>query len=269
MSAQPLTPMPYSATSNSMASPKFSPMRVLLYGMVASVALTAVFGIYVILLGRWGEFEFRVLATTMIIAAGCVCGLACNVAIVPKGLNLMPRAGQALTALSTVLWLFVTWDSNYLGDKFLQVSFTVTVLGVALVHLSLLSVANLVGWFRWVYYAAVQVIFGLAALIILVIWANEPSNSDAVLRAIAALSILASALSLIIPILHRIGNQRMKASGGATRQSLSPIEQTNIQRLDERIGEVEQELRELKALRLRLLAQAGVPAGPDESPAVP
>jgi len=49
-----------------------------LYLSIGSVALSAVIGIGVILLGNFGEFETKVLLTTMTVTITSILGLACG-----------------------------------------------------------------------------------------------------------------------------------------------------------------------------------------------
>jgi len=52
--------------------------KVFLYLLIASVAVSALIGIAVIIMGDFGEFEIRVLLTMLTITVTSILGLACG-----------------------------------------------------------------------------------------------------------------------------------------------------------------------------------------------
>ena len=87
-----------------------------------------------------------------------------------------------------------------------------------------------------------QIIFGLAALLSTMI-VFEIDN-DPIWRVVATLSIIGAALTLIIPILHRLG--RTEQEGAALRM---PLEERNLATIDEEIARTKSRLHELEKLR--------------------
>jgi hypothetical protein len=217
----------------------------LLYAFILSVIVGAVFGIVLVLRDSWGWLEVRVILTTAVIAAASVCGLASDVCRTPLGRNVLPTIGLTLTGLAAVLLLFGIWTE--IGeDTFWKCTFCVCTFCVATVHVCLLSIAKLTGKFRWVYFVGSQIIFGFAMMLSLIVFGEI--DLDDVWRYIAAISILIAAITLVIPILHRISRIE-----GERAELLGPLEARNLTAIDQQIAELETRITQLKALRAQLL----------------
>ena len=216
----------------------------LLYALIGSVVFGAALGIFFVLGGTWNWFEVRVILTTLTIAAASLCGLACELSKTPLGLNLLPKFGLVVTGLAAVMLLIGIWaDIN--GDMYWKLTTCTCIFSVATVHVSLLSIAKLGRSFQWVYTVACQIIFGLAALLVIIILAEI--ESDTAWRLVAALSIVVAAITLVIPILHRIG--KMEAPPG---EFLLPIDQRNVAAIDSEIEQLGRRMEDLKRLRAQI-----------------
>ena len=220
----------------------------LLYALIGSVIIGAKLGIVLVLLDTWGWLEVRVILTTAVIAAASVCGLASDLCRTPRGRNVLPTAGLTLTGMASLMLLLGIWfeiDS----ELFWKWTFCACAFCVATVHVCLLSIARLAGKFRWIYFIGAQIIFGFAAMLSLIVF-GEIDLED-VWRFIAAISIVIAAISLVIPILHRIS--RMEAARG---ELLSPLELRNVTAIDQQITELEARITELKRVRTKLLGES-------------
>ncbi len=182
--------------------------------------------------------------TTLVIASASLCGLAADLSRTPRGLNLLPKTGLLLTLVASGLILVGIW-SEITEAAFWKTVFCLSTFAIATVHVCLLSIAHLAPRFRWVFYIAVQVIYGLAALLsVLVIWEiGEPG----VYRLAAAVAIVDAALSLVIPLLHRISRSEHKAGDLGT-----PIEQRNLAAIDDEISRLQERITELEKLKSQL-----------------
>jgi hypothetical protein len=218
--------------------------RLFLYLLIGSVIIGAILGIVIVLRGEWGWFESRVVLTTVVIASASLCGLAADLSRTPRGLNLLPKTGLLLTLVASGLILVGIW-SEITEAAFWKTVFCLSTFAIATVHVCLLSIAHLAHRFRWVFYIAVQVIYGLAALLsVLVIWEiGEPG----VYRLAAAVAIVDAALSLVIPLLHRISRSERKSGDLGT-----PIEQRNLAAIDDEITRLRERIAELEKLRSQL-----------------
>ena len=71
----------------------FKLRRTFLYLLIGSVAISAAIGIGVMLFGDFGEFEIRVLMTTLTVTMTSILGLACGAYLESGKGHLMPAAG--------------------------------------------------------------------------------------------------------------------------------------------------------------------------------
>ena len=227
----------------------------LLYALVASVVFGAVLGIVLVLRNTWGWYETRVMLTTVIVAVASVFGLACDLSKTPFGSNWLPKTGLLLTALTAVMLLAGLW-LDFESDEFWRSVIVVTVFCVATVHVSLLSIARLTGNYRWVYLIGCQVIYGLAGLIsAIVLFSIE---SDALWRFVAALTIVDAAITLIIPILHRIARMGTKRD-----ELLMPVDERNVASIDSEIDKLRKQIAKLEKLRSEIVSRHDVDASDD------
>ena len=221
--------------------------RPLLYALIVSVILGAVLGIFLVLRGKWGWFETRVILTTIVIAVSSLCGLACDLSKTPRGLNLLPKCGLALTGVSAVLNLIGMW-LEFDEEPFWKVAASISIFAVATVHVCLLSIAKLVRRFQWVFFIAWQAVFGLAALLVVIIIAEI--DSEELMRIVAALSIIVAAISLVIPMLYRIG--RMESNRG---DLLMPVDERTVASIDTEIARLHKQIAKLEKLRFEIAGQ--------------
>lgn len=220
----------------------------LLYALILSVLFGALLGIVLVLRDNWGWIEVRVILTTLIIAVASICGLACDVSRTPVGHNLLPKSGLVLTAITAALMLAGIWF-EFNSEIYWKCTLVLLTLGIATVHVSLLSIAKLVGRFRWVYFIGCQIIFGLAILIASMIVFEI--NSEPLWRFLAAHSIVVATITLVIPILHRIG--KTDANRG---ELLMPIDERNVASIDQQIGQLERQILQLKRLRVKIAGES-------------
>jgi hypothetical protein len=220
--------------------------RPLLYALIGSVIAAAVLGIALVLLNTWGWFEIRVILTTITIAVASVVGLACDLSRTPRGTNALPIAGLTLTTIAAVMILLGMWaDIN--SETFWKTTASIAIFAVAAAHVSLLSIARLAGNFRWVYFIACQIIFGLAILLVAIIFFEI--DVDRTFRFVAALAILDAAVTLIIPILHRIGKTHPQS------RAASLLDQNNIASIDAEIVRLKGQLADLERLKLEIAGE--------------
>lgn len=217
----------------------------LLYALIASVVFGAVLGITLVFRNRWGWFETRVMLTTIVIAVASLCGLACDLSKLPFGANLLPRAGLLLTAIAAALLLLGMWVDFY-SEAYWKTTSIVCIFAVATVHVCLLSIARLVGRFRAVGFIGNQLVYGLAVMLAIVIVGEV--QSTLIWRFIAALSIVVAAVTLVIPILHRIG--RMEANN---EDLLMPNDQRSVAAIDQEISRLRQQIAQLEKVRAAIV----------------
>lgn len=216
--------------------------------LIGSVLLGAVLGIFIVLRGNWGWFEVRVFLTTITFAVASLCGLACELSKTPRGANLLPYAGLVLTVLSVIMILGVLW-LELESEWYMKSTAVVSILAVATVHVCLLSIARLAKRFYWVYMVACQVIYGLALLLcVILIWEFDDEETW---RFVAAVSIADVALTLVIPLLHRIS--RLSAEQG---EVMTAPEERNVAAIDAEISQLKKRIAALEQLRSEITGSA-------------
>jgi hypothetical protein len=224
--------------------------KLFLYTLIGSVLLSAVLGILAILSGSWGWLQVRILLTTVIISGASICGLACAAYLATNGGRVLPAIGIVLALAGAATLIAGMWiDVGSAG--YWKVAASVSVFAVACGHLALLSMARLADWFWWSLVVAYVVIFGVASLIVALIWI-EPDGSG-VFKLVGVAAIVDAAVTIVIPIFHWLSRPDLNVE----KQSIRPMSPDSpdavVARLKKRIAELE---RKTKALEEALQASA-------------
>jgi len=112
------------------------PKLIFLYMLIASVAISAVVGIGVLLIGDFGSLEIRVLMTTLTVTVTSILGLACGAYFESGRWRALPLAGIVLAIAAAVMTFFIIWDVADDSEIFLKSTATVTLLALSCSHLS-------------------------------------------------------------------------------------------------------------------------------------
>lgn len=222
--------------------------RVLNYSLVGSVCLSALMAITFVLLNTWGWFEVRVILTTIVCAGASLCVMGCELARTPKGKNLLPLAGFALTAATTGMLLVGMWTDTG-SEGYWKLTTILSCFAVATVHVCVLSAVPLATRFKWVNWIAIQMSYGLAFLMSLII-VERFRFEDMTIRLVVTLAILDVAITLVIPILSRIGKSDVRQVALQT-----PLEQRNAAAIDQEIAILRERIAELETMKLELNGQ--------------
>ena len=209
--------------------------RVFLYLLIASVALSALFGIGVILFGDFGSLEVRVLLSSLTITAASILGLACGVYLEQRGNRLLPLAGIVLSIASAAMAFFIIWEVLDDSEPFINTFLSSLLLAAACSHLSLLLLAKLDKRFAWARVAAFVFVGLLAVLLVYLIWVQPPEPSDAVARTLGVLGILVASITVMTPVFHK----------------LSDVD-AGVEAIDAEIAKLRSKIEELEAERSRL-----------------
>ena len=220
--------------------------RPLLYTLVGSVILAALLGIVLVLRNQWGWFEIRVILTTIIIAIASVCGLACDLSRTPRGANRLVSVGLLLTIVAAVMIIVGMWFAIN-SESYWKVAAISSVLAVATVHVCLLSIARLAARFGWVFMVTCQVVYGLAVMLSAMIL---EFNSEPMYRLVAIVAIADAALTIVIPILHRIS----KTDTDST--VMTTLDERNVDAIDYELAVLKKRIAVLEQLRNELVGSA-------------
>jgi hypothetical protein len=214
----------------------FEIKKAFLYSLIVSVLLSALLGILAILSGSWGWFQIRILLTTVTISAASICGLASGAYLATNRGRVLPLAGVTLAIVSAVLLIAGMWiEMQSLGYWKLVAS--VSVFAVACGHLALLSMARLAEWFRWSLRAAYGVIFGVAALIVLLVVTQFEGTG--MFRLLGVAAIIDAAITVLIPIFHWLSRSELALEEHDPRAATLDSAETKIAQLKAQIAELE------------------------------
>lgn len=202
--------------------------RAFLYLLIGSVALSAVIGITVLIFGNFGEFEVKVLLTTITVTVTSILGLACGAYLETGRGRLIPLAGIVVASVSCVMWIYLVWHGTVNEDFYAQILMSLTLFSATCAHISLLSLAILDKRFLWSRYSFIAADSILTAYLLFLIWNDKWIDTDTTPRVIGVLSIVVAALTLVTPIFHKLSSSR----------SVADID-TEIESLRARIAELE------------------------------
>ncbi|MBE7515388.1 MAG: hypothetical protein HS105_02075 [Chloracidobacterium sp.] len=177
--------------------------RIFLYSLIASVTVSAVLGIVVILLGDYGDTEVRILLTTLTITVMSILGLACGAYYETERAALLPIAGVISTVIAGVMTLVTIWRSAE-GTIFVKTELTALIAAVAFAHISLLSLARLDHRFSWSRTAALILDGSLVGILLFLLWFEPDGNGDIIFRIIGVLAILIGAVTVMTPVFHKL-----------------------------------------------------------------
>lgn len=220
---------------------KINIKKLFLHSLIASVSFSALLGIWAILAGEFGEFQAKVLGTTLTIVGTSLLGLACGAFLESprsdeKPLKVIPIAGIVFAFVAAVTVLIMIWRQNDDIWKFASIS---AIFAFSLAQLSLLSLANLSKKFEPVLTLAYLVILSLASINSILIINEPPDESNFVMRLIGVLAVVDASITVVIPILHRL-------SFGSRNE---------IEQIDVEIAKLKEELNRLEKRRDGILSE--------------
>ena len=189
------TPVDYAPT------PISGVRKMSLYSFIGFLALSALFAIVCVIRGEFGEFEVKVLVTTLVIAAGSICSLCCS-AYAGRTHNTWPALGGiGVATLAGALLILGVW-MEIESEPYWKDTAVLGVLAAACAHALALLALRLKPEQRWLQ-VVTSVNIALLALVISSMILGEVDNED-VLKVVVVLAILAALGTLVVPILSRL-----------------------------------------------------------------
>jgi len=186
--------------------------RSLLLGFIGSIVCCGLVGVYCLVIGQFGAFEARVLGTTAVVGAASILGLASAIPWERRRWHPIGPVGLAAVAVALVLVLIAIWADlpwrSRVTEMFYRTMGVACVVGVALPHVGLLSLARLRREYGWVRRCTVYVIAALATMIAYTIITEI--DDDEWFRAMGVVGIGVVCGTLAVPILHRVSAIRVR-----------------------------------------------------------
>jgi len=211
--------------------------RLSLYLLIVSVAVSAFIGIGVLLFGDFGEFETKILLTTLTITVTSVLGLACGACLEAGRGRIIPIAGIVFAVISAVLWIMMLWSPfDREAHYFPHFVMSATLLAFACSHVSLLSLATLDRRFAWSRIAVHVFVWSLTGLTLYIIWWHIDPSDTMLARIMGVLSIVIGALTVVTPVFHRL------SAGEPNTEKID----AEIEALKVRIAELEEKRNQIR-----------------------
>tara|TARA_R110002126_G_scaffold41590_20_gene120964 strand:- start:12141 stop:12902 length:762 start_codon:yes stop_codon:yes gene_type:complete len=165
------------------------------------LSLTAGIAMVTVLVGDFGDFEFKILVTTLTISAFSICAMSSFAYLQRGGDTTLASLALVVKSLTAILLIVATWFEidNLTMLKLLGVMSTAS---VAFTHAFLLTLVRLEERQRWVQFLGIALLWLLAALIAsaLVLEVQE----EGFYRLLVVVAIAVTLFTLVIPILGRM-----------------------------------------------------------------
>ncbi|KZN30526.1 hypothetical protein N480_06095 [Pseudoalteromonas luteoviolacea S2607] len=172
---------------------------------VGFLLFSALFAMYVVLVGQFGQFEINVLLSTLSISIASMCAMACAAYIEKTTSKTIGSLGMGLSAFSLILMLLLIWDLlNH--DSYWLLSWSSFVVAFAIAHALLLNLPPLSTNHMWLRLLANGSIALLAALVVFLIWQHDVA-SDAYFRVMVVDGIAIALVTLLIPIFSKLDHK--------------------------------------------------------------
>lgn len=212
-----------------------------LYILIGSVGLSALLGILAVLIGDFGEFEVRVLLTSLTISAASLCGLSCGAALEAGRARGLPISGIALAVLAALMVIVGIWGEFH-PDVYWKSTATVSIFAIACSHMALLLLSRLAPRYAWANWAGGIAVFSVVIILSVMLWGDV--DEEPLFRLLGVAAILDGAITILIPILHRLSRADVALHSTSGNANLSEIDR-EISRLQSRLAQLEQARRQL------------------------
>lgn len=191
-----------------------------LYVFFCSVAVNAALGIYALVVPGFGDTEGKILATSFCITGALVLSLLCAPAWERRLLGLLPLGGAATGVAGFVLLAVAIWVEPG-GDGVPKSIATLLIPAAGLALMCLLALAPLPRRLRGLFPLEFGLIAVGVALALTGIWGEI--DNEWYLRLSGVVAVALGALTVTIPVLHRVGRTRGRAGEDGAAVSYCPF----------------------------------------------
>jgi hypothetical protein len=186
-----------------------------------------------------------VLLTSLTISGASLCGLSCGAALESGRARALPISGIALAALAALLVIAGIW-SEFSFDVYWKSTATVSILAVACSHMALLLLARLAPQHAWAKWTAGLAVFSVVMILSVMLWGDV--DEEPMFRLLGVAAILDGAVTILIPILHRLSRADVAFRSGPGGASLLELDR-EIDRLRSRLAELEQARQQVTSVK--------------------
>jgi hypothetical protein len=188
--------------------------RTFLWLFIAFLGLSALVAIVAVLGGNFGDLQARICASSATISAASVCALACAAFRERERGRTLGSVGIALAGSAAVAILLMIWSDG--GKWPWRVTIILAVWAAATAHAELLWLPRLRANHRWTQRALVGAI-GVLSLLLTVAVLTDADN-EVMIRLMVVVAILVALLTLVVPILAKIGSVAAQGDFDAGQQ---------------------------------------------------
>jgi len=208
--------------------------KIFLYSLILSVGFASFLGIMVLLSLSFGDVQIKVLLSTLSISGASLCGFAAGMSLEKNRIKILGWAGISLSLIGCAGVVCGIW-TEVAETGFWKFASIAWMWGAACSHASLLSLAGLKKTFIWAKYGGVISTLALAAVLSGCILAEN--FGWFVGRVIGILSIFIAALSICVPIFHRLSRSETPVSIREIDQEIQQL-QARLQVLENKKGQL-------------------------------
>lgn len=180
-----------------------------LRSLIVSVIATAVLGIVAVIGNRFDDLTVRILLSAVVVSVASLASLTCATLLERRQRHPLAVAGIALAVAAAGLILVGLW-AHISATDYWRVTGTTGIVAIATAQICLLWLARPAARFAWVQWAAFAVWYGLAGIIVWMIWGEPPE--EMIWRPLSVFAILSSAVTIVIPVLHKLNSGAAEAA---------------------------------------------------------
>jgi len=175
------------------------------------LGLTALIAIISVLIGKFGELQWKILATCLVVSATSICSMVCAVFIEKKRHVKLGISGITLSIVSAILSISGLW-LDFESEAYWKPVITFIIATVAFTYAFLLVLPKLDDRQKWVQLASSVSIGILALQIAVAVWGEI--DIEVYYRFLAVVAIIVGLETLAIPMLAKLrkgnGQERQK-----------------------------------------------------------
>jgi len=117
--------------------------KILLTTMIVSLVISALVGIYLFLVGDWGDTEVKIFATTQAVAFASLLGFCSSLHQNREKLKWLSFLGIAISFLAFLLVTYTIWGSSEDGQRVWQLTSIACIIAFCLAHISLILLVKI------------------------------------------------------------------------------------------------------------------------------
>ena len=168
---------------------------------IGFLVLTGLLAVVMVVVGRFGELELKILLSTLTVSAANVCALSCAAAMERHGYRITGLVGIGCAVLAGLMSLLGIWVAIP-SKLFWQFTLSAIICAAAMAHLFLLLLPVLKAQHCWFQKLSSGTLLLLAGMLNLLVWGEL--ESEGYFRTLAAVAIVAVIQTLVTPLLARL-----------------------------------------------------------------